>query len=189
MIRHENQGEREHVEISSNRSILFGPFELRLESRELFKHGIRLRLQGKPFEILRALLERPGAVVTRRELQTRLWPAAADVDAESCLNTAANRLRLALGDSPSSPRYIETLPRVGYRFIAPVSEGTAGMPVRQSGPVPVPYTDPSEKPADDLEAVRLVVEAVQNFEEEEQRRIFRWAAEKLGLKLACSEAG
>src|SRR5262245_35128776 len=98
----------------------FGVFELDLHSGELRKQGIKVRLQGKAFRLLEALLERPGDVVTREELQQRLWPAGVYVETESGLNTAANRLRLTLGDSPENPRYIETLARTGYRFIAPV---------------------------------------------------------------------
>ena len=100
--------------------VQFGPFELRTDTGELRKHGIRVKIQAKPLAVLRALLERPGEVVTRDELRDHLWPADTFVDFESGLNTAANRLRLGLGDSADSPRFIETLPRVGYRFIAPV---------------------------------------------------------------------
>lgn len=98
----------------------FDAFELRLETGELRRSGMRVRLQTKPFQILTALLERPGKVVTRDELRMRLWPSDTFVDFESGLNTAANRLRIALGDSAENPRYIETLARVGYRFVAPV---------------------------------------------------------------------
>jgi DNA-binding winged helix-turn-helix (wHTH) protein len=98
----------------------FGMFELRTDTGELRKHGIRVKIQAKPLAVLRALLERPGEVVTRDELRDHLWPADTFVDFESGLNTAANRLRLGLGDSADAPRFIETLPRVGYRFIAPV---------------------------------------------------------------------
>ena len=98
----------------------FGPFELRTDTGELRKHGIRVKIQAKPLAVLRALLERPGEVVTRDELRDHLWPADTFVDFESGLNTAANRLRLGLGDSADAPRFVETLPRVGYRFIAPV---------------------------------------------------------------------
>src|SRR5881409_1739423 len=83
------------------------------------KHGTRIRLQPKPMHILCALLERPGEIVTRDELKARLWPDDTFVDFESGLNTAVNRLRLALGDSAEHPRYIETEARSGYRFIAP----------------------------------------------------------------------
>src|SRR5579862_8672298 len=100
----------------------FGMFELNMQTGELRKSGVRIRLQGKPFQILQALLERPGEVVTRDELRKRLWPADTFVDFESGLNTAANRLRLTLGDSAENPRYIQTLSRTGYRFIAAVSD-------------------------------------------------------------------
>lgn len=102
--------------------VQFGVFELNMQTGELRKSGVRIRLQGKPFQILQALLERPGEVVTRDELRKRLWPADTFVDFESGLNTAANRLRLTLGDSAESPRYIQTLSRTGYRFIASVCE-------------------------------------------------------------------
>lgn len=100
--------------------VRFGVFEFDTRTRELRKHGVRLRLQGRPCQILQALVERPGQVVTREELRQRLWPSDVFVDYESGLNTAANRLRLALGDSAENPRFIETLARTGYRFIAPV---------------------------------------------------------------------
>jgi eukaryotic-like serine/threonine-protein kinase len=112
--------------LRGERVVRFGPFELCLDTGELRKHGIRVRLQGKPFHILSALLEDPGHVVTREELRTRLWPADTFVDFESGLNTAVNRLRGALGDSAEKPIYIETLARLGYRFIGSitVAEGT-----------------------------------------------------------------
>ena len=107
--------------------VRFGPFEINLQTGELRKHGLRVRLQGKPFYLLTALLEQPGEVVTREDLQKRLWSSDTFVDFESGLNTAVNRLRLALGDSADHPIYVETLARLGYRFIAPVS---AGIPIR-----------------------------------------------------------
>src|SRR5215472_4383589 len=107
-------GSRSGVEVQ------FGPFEISSESCELRKLGIRIRLQPMPFRILTALLENPGAVVTRDDLRRRLWPEDTFVDFERGLNTAVNRLRLALGDSAEQPRYIETVARIGYRFIAPV---------------------------------------------------------------------
>jgi eukaryotic-like serine/threonine-protein kinase len=108
----------------------FGVFELDAFTGELRKRGVKIRLQGKPLQVLRALLERPGQIVTRDELQHRLWSSDVFVDFESGLNTAANRLRLALGDSADTPRYIETLPRIGYRFIAPVETSeTSDAPV------------------------------------------------------------
>lgn len=100
----------------------FGVFELRTETGELSKSGIRIRLQTRPCQVLQALLERPGELVKREELCARLWSTGTFVDFESGLNTATNRLRSALGDSADAPRYIETLPRLGYRFICPVTE-------------------------------------------------------------------
>src|SRR5438876_11176247 len=89
----------------------FGVFELNLRTGELRKQGVRLKLQGKAFRLLQALIERPGQVVTRDELRERLWSSGVFVDTESGLNTAANRLRLTLGDSAESPRYVETFAR------------------------------------------------------------------------------
>ncbi len=103
----------------SRRIYRFGSFELRTETGELSKRGIRLRLQTKPLQILELLLSRPGELITREELCNRLWPETY-VDFESGLNTAINRLRAALGDSADAPRYIETLPRLGYRFLSPI---------------------------------------------------------------------
>lgn len=106
------------LQVASSRR--FGVFEVNLQARELRKHGTRVKLSGHSFEILSMLLERPGEIVTRDQLRARLWPVDTFVDFEHGLNTAVKRLRATLGDSPESPRYIETLPRVGYRFIAPV---------------------------------------------------------------------
>jgi DNA-binding winged helix-turn-helix (wHTH) protein len=103
----------------------FGVFELDLSAGELRKSGVKLRLQGQPFQVLALLLERAGEVVTRDELQQKLWPADTFVDFDHSLNTAINKVREALGDSASSPRYVETLARRGYRFIAPVQQITA----------------------------------------------------------------
>jgi len=98
----------------------FGVFELDLSSGELRKSKIKLRLQGQPVQILTLLLERAGDVVTREELRQKLWASDTFVDFDHSLNTAINKVREALGDSASTPRYVETLARRGYRFIAPV---------------------------------------------------------------------
>src|SRR6266542_4724499 len=98
----------------------FGPFELDCETGDLRKHGVPVRLQEKPRQVLEALIEKPGVVVTRDELRQRVWATDTFVDFESSLKTAVNRLRVAMGDSGTKPLYIETLPRVGYRFIAPL---------------------------------------------------------------------
>ncbi len=113
----------------SRRIARFGVFELDIAAGELRKNGVKLRLQEQPLQVLALLLERAGSVVTREELRQRLWPADTFVDFDHSLNTAVNKLREALGDSASSPRYIETLARRGYRFIAPVqSPPTANPP-------------------------------------------------------------
>jgi eukaryotic-like serine/threonine-protein kinase len=98
----------------------FGVFEVDLRAAELRKHGVRVKLQEQPFQILSLLLEHPGEVVTREELRGRLWPAHTFVDFDRSLNKAMTKLRAALGDSADSPRYVETIPRHGYRFLAPV---------------------------------------------------------------------
>ncbi|MGD1076979.1 MAG: winged helix-turn-helix domain-containing protein [Candidatus Sulfotelmatobacter sp.] len=105
---------------NNRRVARFGVFELDLSAGELRKSGVKLRLQGQPFQVLALLLERAGEVVTREELQQKLWPSDTFVDFDHSLNTAVNKVREALGDSASSPRYVETLARRGYRFIAPV---------------------------------------------------------------------
>ena len=98
----------------------FGPFEVDLHERVLRKRGVKVRLQTQPFQILAALLEEPGAVVTRDELRRRLWPDDTFVDFEHGLNAAVARLRQALGDSAEQPRYVERLAKRGYRFAAKV---------------------------------------------------------------------
>ena len=99
--------------------VRFGAFELDLRAGELRKNGVRLKLSGQPFQVLAILLEQPGQVVTREQLQNRLWPDTF-VDAEHNLNTVINKIRDVLGDSADKPRFIETLPRRGYRFVYPV---------------------------------------------------------------------
>jgi eukaryotic-like serine/threonine-protein kinase len=123
--------------------IRFGLFELKPDTGELRKNGVKVKLQGKPVQLLQALLERPGEVVSRDDLRKRMWPGDMVVDFESGLNTAANRLRLALGDSAERPHYIETLSRIGYRFVGPILEDDAPGPAE---------TLPLESPAAPREA-------------------------------------
>ncbi len=106
----------------------FGAFEVNLRTGELRKRGVRLALQEQPLRVLAALLERPGEIVTREELRNRLWPNGTFVDFEHSLNAAVRRLRVALGDEAGVPRFIETVQKRGYRFIAPneVSRGLVG---------------------------------------------------------------
>ena len=109
--------------MASNRAsgvFRFGAYEVDAASGELRKSGLRLRVQEQPFQVLVLLLERPGEVVTREELRQRLWPADTFVDFDHSLNTVINKLREALSDSAANPRFIETLARRGYRFLAPV---------------------------------------------------------------------
>ncbi len=105
---------------NNSRIARFGVFELDLSAGELRKSGVKLRLQGQPVQVLTVLLERAGDIVTREELRQKLWASDTFVDFDHSLNTAINKVREALGDSASSPRYLETLARRGYRFIAPV---------------------------------------------------------------------
>src|ERR1700747_3133347 len=99
----------------------FGVCEADVRAGELRKQGVRIKLQEQPFHVLTILLQRPGEVVTREELRSHNWPADTFVDFDNSLNTAINKLREALGDSADNPRFVETLPRRGYRFIAPVT--------------------------------------------------------------------
>src|ERR1700676_1478749 len=110
------------TELSASRTLRFGVFQVNLAARELRKHGVRIRLPGQPFCVLSILLERSGQVVSRGEMRDKLWKADIFVDYERSLNSAIRKLRAVLGDSQESPRYIETVPRLGYRFIAPIEE-------------------------------------------------------------------
>ena len=106
--------------IRPRKAITFGPFDTDLQTAETRKYGIRIKLGGQPAAILVALLERPGEVVSREELRERLWAQNTFVEFENGLNSAIKKLRSALGDSANTPLYVETVPRIGYRFIAPV---------------------------------------------------------------------
>src|SRR5579864_1580364 len=109
--------------------IRFGVFELDVREGELRKNGLRVRLQKQPFDVLAMLLEHPGEVVGREQLQKRVWPADTFVDFDHGLNKAINKIREALGDSSESPRFVETVARRGYRFLADVKHFDAA-PVR-----------------------------------------------------------
>jgi cholera toxin transcriptional activator len=137
----------------TGRILRFGIFEIDLVAGELRKNGVKLRLQEQPFQVLTMLLERAGDVVTREELRQKLWPSDTFVDFDHSLNTAVNKVREALGDSASNPRYVETLARRGYRFLAPVQReqpasrddvGLAGVPSQtisqiEATPAPQPH--------------------------------------------------
>ncbi|HKV24721.1 MAG TPA: winged helix-turn-helix domain-containing protein [Candidatus Acidoferrum sp.] len=104
--------------LSGQRFIRFGPFQLDQHRQELSKNGSRLKLQGKVYQVLVTLAERPGEVVTREELRQRLWPADTHVNYDANVNTTVNKLRQVLGDSTDKPAYIETIPRKGYSMVA-----------------------------------------------------------------------
>ena len=116
----------------------FATYEADPATGELRKAGVRLRLPEQPFRVLVMLLERPGELVTREEIRQKLWPADTFVDFDHGLNTVVNRLRETLGDSASNPRFIETLARRGYRFLAPVEASGAAPPVSPGPPAQVP---------------------------------------------------
>jgi DNA-binding winged helix-turn-helix (wHTH) protein len=107
-----------------------GPFEVNFQLGELRKNGVRLKIHDQPLEILAMLLSRPGELVTREEIRQRLWPSGTFVDFDNGLNSAINRLRGVLGDSAESPKFIETIPRRGYRFIAEVSSNEHSAPAQ-----------------------------------------------------------
>jgi len=117
--------------------VRFGVFEMDVRTGELRKHGVRLKIQNQPFQVLQALLERPGELVTREELQTRIWANDTFVDFDQSLNRAINKLREVLSDEAGAPRFIETLPRRGYRFIATLEGAPKPGPV-EAAPQPEP---------------------------------------------------
>lgn len=134
-------------EIPQTRLFRFGIFEADRQTGELRKQGRRVPLQGQPFDILLMLLEQPGTLVSRTQIRERLWPEGTFVDFDHSLNTAVNKIRDVLGDSASNPRFIETLARRGYRFIAPVQVDGGNAAKIETGPEqlarpPVPARQP-----------------------------------------------
>src|SRR3984885_43538 len=127
---------------NGSRTIRFGAFEADLHSGEVRKSGNRIKLQDQPFKVLQILLERPGNLVTREELQTRIWPEENYGDFDHAVNVAVGKLRTALGDSADNPSFIETVPRRGYRFVARLENG-----VVETLPAPAPVEVPPPPPA------------------------------------------
>jgi len=143
--------------------VRFGAFEFNPEVGELLKHGLKIKLSGQPVELLAMLLERPGQLVTREDLQKRLWPHDTVVEFEHSINAAINRLREALGDSADEPRYVETLPRRGYRFIGTVDTAAEASP--QGKPVRTDQRPAAAEPvgAGDTEPGTLIGKEVSHY--------------------------
>jgi DNA-binding winged helix-turn-helix (wHTH) protein len=134
------------------RYVRFGIFHLDLRREELLKDGTRVKLQGKVYQALLALLEKPGEVVTRQALRMRLWPAETHVNYDANVNTTVNKLRQVLGDSPDQPVFVDTIPRKGYSFVAPVEyldqpapQQPASRPSAAISPVASENMDPAPK--------------------------------------------
>jgi DNA-binding winged helix-turn-helix (wHTH) protein len=130
----------------------FGPFQLDQQRQEVTKNGSRLKLQGKVYQVLVALLDKPGEVVTREELRQRLWPADTHVNYDANVNTTVNKLRQALGDSTEKPLYIETIPRKGYCLVIPSeASDVPGAPLEaevvSDNVLAMPASAPANEPA------------------------------------------
>jgi len=154
------------------RVLQFGVFEVDLRSGELYKHGLKIKLQDKPFQVLATLLERPGNVVTREELRQKLWSEGTFVDFEHSINIALNKLRAALGDSARNPRFIETLARHGYRFLAPVNRRLQAS--LSSGKIMLavlPFDDLSHDPGQDYFSEGLTEEMITQLGRMHPRRL------------------
>jgi DNA-binding winged helix-turn-helix (wHTH) protein len=139
--------------------VRFGTYEVSLQSGEVRKAGLRIRVQQQPMKLLEILLEHPGEVVTREELRSRVWPNESFGDFDQALNIAIGKLRSALGDSAENPRFIETLPKRGYRFIADVS--VVDTDARPKRPEPVagdlPATEKKADPGHKIQGIGLAV--------------------------------
>ena len=146
----------------------FGAFEANAASGELRRQGLRVKLNAQPFEVLLMLLERPGELVTRDEISRRLWPDGTFVDSDHGVNSAVNRIREALGDSASNPRFIETLARRGYRFVAPVQQidgieaQAPGTPATEASSH-VPETEPDSQPSPEPRVLPRVLASPQDL--------------------------
>src|SRR5262252_10948199 len=168
-------------------SVRFGAFEVDLEGRRLLKLGVPISLREQSFQVLAALMERPGEIVTREELRRRLWSADTFVDFEVALNSAVSRLRDALGDSADSPSFIETIPKRGYRFVVPVPKrpAVAVMPfVNQTGDAKDEYfsdglTDELIRALSRMQDLRVTAGSV----------VFRFKGQRWDAKQIGSELG
>jgi TolB-like protein/DNA-binding winged helix-turn-helix (wHTH) protein/Tfp pilus assembly protein PilF len=158
--------------------VRFGTYEVSLQSGEVRKAGLRIRVQHQPMKLLEMLLEHPGEVVTREELRSRVWPSESFGDFDQALNIAIGKLRSALGDSAENPRFIETLPKRGYRFIADVS--VVDTDARQKRQEPVAGDLPATDPGNKIQGIGLAVAA--------QHRLWptRWVIGALALVITIS---
>jgi TolB-like protein len=143
--------------------VRFDCFEVDLAVGQLRKRGIRLRLRDQPFQVLASLLEQPGQVVTREDLRQRLWCDGVFVDFDNSLNIAIARLRTALGDSAAHPRFIETLPKRGYRFIGNVSSAAETAPVRRPRLAVLPFMNLSGDPGQEYFSDAMTDEIITEF--------------------------
>jgi DNA-binding winged helix-turn-helix (wHTH) protein len=131
----EHQGSP-NAAVAAARYLCFGAFHLDLKREELFKHGARVKLQGKVYQALLALLQKPGEIVSRQELRMQLWPSGTHVNYDANVNTTVNKLRQVLSDSPDQPAFVDTIPRKGYSFVAKVEYADQ--------PVVLPVPSPEE---------------------------------------------
>ena len=148
------------TQVSPHTNVRFGPFDVDLLTGEVRKHGVRLRLAGQPFRILTLLLERPGELITREEIRSKLWAPDTYVDFDHSLNAALNKLRDALGDAADNPRYIETLPRRGYRLIVPVEPVSGPRPMNLAQATVEAELEGSAVPRPDAGSSRLPIWAM-----------------------------
>src|ERR1700690_3332665 len=165
-----------------NMHVSFGLYEFNLQTHELRKGGFKLRIPHQSFQILAMLLERPGEVVSREHLRRKLWPGDVFVNFEASLNSAVQRLRSALQDTSLEPRYIETLPRVGYRFIATVE---SQIPVSDEAPQNAATTLDS----DELPLIDMVPDQFSTVPAVKSRNWLYWAAAVLPLILSVAYVG
>jgi Tol biopolymer transport system component/DNA-binding winged helix-turn-helix (wHTH) protein len=177
----------------TNARLSFGLYEIDLQTGELWKAGFRIKLQGQPFKVLTTLLEKPGQVVTREELQTRLWGKDTVVDFDHSLGTAINKIREALGDSAENPRFIETLARRGYRFIAPVGviepaaepSAETATTARFTTPLVVPQAGVGTIGAPPVEATSAIIAATPTHPRNLSNSIL-WASIAITALAACA---
>src|SRR5262245_37724229 len=138
--------------------LCFGQFQLDLQREELFKEGSRVRIPSKVFQVLLAFVERPGEIVTREVLRGRLWPDGTFVDYDANVNTTVNKLRLALGDSPEKPMYVETIPRQGYCFLGNIERGNELL--KTSGVLTIAPAQAVDGPAAQQEASSIIARKI-----------------------------